>query len=63
MDKNATNHKTEKAKVQKQNEDLPNLPASSEKIKSGDTIKKQVKKTSELHQDGKTDNTDKNNEN
>lgn len=44
MDKNATNHKTEKAKVQKQNEDLPNLPASSEKIKSGDTIKKQVKK-------------------
>ena len=51
--------KTEKAEIKKQNQDFPNIPASSEKIKSEKTLKKEVRETSKLHEDGKTDNTDK----
>lgn len=55
--------KESKAEIQKQNEDLPNIPSSSEKIKSGDKTKEQVKHTSKLQKDGKTDNTEKKSEN
>lgn len=55
--------KTEKSDVKKQNQDFPNIPASTEKINSGDTAHKEIKKTSKLHNEGKTDNTKKNAEN
>lgn len=51
--------KTEKAEIKKQNQDFPNIPASSEKIKSEKVVKKEVLETSKLHEDGKTDNNDK----
>ena len=50
--------KTKDAEVKKQNQDFPNVPAASEKIHSEETLKKEIKKTSDLHTDGKTDNTD-----
>ncbi len=55
--------KTKAAEVKKQNQDFPNVPAASEKIKSEKTLKKQIKETSKLQPDGKTDNTDQNSEN
>ncbi|KIA90728.1 hypothetical protein [Kaistella jeonii] len=55
--------KSKDAEVKKQNEDFPNIPVSSEKVDSGKTMKKQIKETSKLHEDGKTDNTEKNSEN
>ncbi len=54
------NKKKEKAEIKKENQDFPNIPASSEKIKTEKTVKKEVRETSKLHEDGKTDNTDKN---
>lgn len=53
------NKKTQKAEIKKENQDFPNIPASSEKIKTEKTVKKEVRETSKLHEDGKTDNTDK----
>ena len=55
--------KTKDAEVKKQNQDFPNVPAASEKIHSEETLKKEIKKTSDLHPDGKTDNTDYQSEN
>ncbi len=55
--------KTKDAEVKKQNQDFPNVPAASEKINSEETLKKEIKKTSDLHPDGKTDNTDHQSEN
>lgn len=55
--------KTKDAEVKKQNQDFPNVPAASEKIHSEETLKKEIKKTSDLHPDGKTDNTDHQSEN
>ncbi len=53
------NKKKEKAEIKKENQDFPNIPASSEKIKTEKTVKNEVRETSKLHEDGKTDNTDK----
>ena len=53
------NKKTQKAEIKKENQDFPNIPASSEKIKSEKVVKKEVLETSKVHEDGKTDNTDK----
>ncbi len=50
---------TEKAEIKKQNQDYPNLPASSEKIEGEKTLKKEVRETSKLQPDGKTHNNDK----
>ena len=50
--------KTKDPEVKKQNQDFPNVPAASEKIHSEERLKKEIKKTSDLHPDGKTDNTD-----
>lgn len=52
--------KTEKAEIKKQNQDFPNIPAASDKINSEKTVRKEVRETSELHNEGKTDNTEKN---
>lgn len=59
MEKDKHQNKTKEAEVKKQNQDLPNIPASSEKIISGETAEREIKQTSKLHKDGKTDNTDK----
>ena len=56
------NKQTKDAEVKKQNQDFPNVPASSEKIQNEKTLKKQVKETSKLNPDGKTDNIDKQSE-
>ena len=53
------NKKKEKAEIKKENQDFPKIPASSEKIKTEKTVKNEVRETSKLHEDGKTDNTDK----
>lgn len=55
--------KNKEAQVKKENQDFPNVPASSGKIKDDKSLEKQIKKTSELNPDGKTDNTDQNSEN
>lgn len=57
------NPKSKNSEVKKENQDFPNVPASSEKIQNEDTLKKQVKETSKLNPDGKTDNIDKQSEN
>lgn len=54
--KNKHEKETEKAAVEKQNQDYPNVPAATEKIKSEKTLKKQIRQTSALQPDGKTDN-------
>jgi len=60
MHKNSNQKKTEEAQIQKENEDLPNIPASTEKIKEGEKFKEEIKKTSKLQNEGKTDNTERN---
>ena len=49
--------KPKSAETKKENQDLPNIPAASEKIKSGKTVKQEIKESSELNKNGKTDNT------
>ena len=44
----------------KQNQDFPNLPQTPRLEGASKVEEKQVKKTSKLHQDGRTDNTDQN---
>lgn len=57
------NKKTSNSEVKKENQDLPNLPAATEKVKDGDNLEKEIKKSSKLNPDGKTDNTEQNSEN
>ena len=57
MDKEKIDHKTKDAEIKKQNQDLPNIPASSEKVNSEKTVDRQIKESSKLNKDGKTDNT------
>ena len=57
------NKKNKEAEVKKQNQDFPNVSAASEEIKNENTLKKEIKKTSKLNPDGKTDNTDQNSKN
>lgn len=51
------------AQTIKENQDLPNIPAATDKIENEHHVKKEIKKTSKLHDDGKTDNTEINSEN
>ena len=51
------------AQTIRENQDLPNIPAATEKIENENHVKKEIKKTSKLHEDGKTDNTEINSEN
>ena len=57
MDKEKNDPKTNKAEIKKQNQDLPNIPASSEKVNSEKTVDRQIKESFKLNKDGKTDNT------
>ena len=50
---------TNEAETKKQNQDFPNIPASTEKQSPPDISKKDVKKSSEINETGKTDNTEK----
>ncbi len=49
--------KEQPAQTKKENQDLPNIPASSEKVNSEKTVDRQIKESSKLNKDGKTDNT------
>ena len=49
--------KEQPTQTKKENQDLPNIPASSEKVNSEKTVKRQIKESSKLNKDGKTDNT------
>lgn len=60
---NAQTKKTEDAQIQKENEDLPNIPAATDKIAEVKEVKEEIDHTSDLQQDGKTDNTERNSEN
>ena len=51
------NDKEQPAQTENENQDLPNIPASSEKVNSEKTVKRQIKESSKLNKDGKTDNT------
>lgn len=44
----------------KQNQDFPNLPQTPRLEGASKVEEKQIKKTSKLHQDGRTDNTEQN---
>ena len=57
-DKNKTPEKANEAETRKQNQDFPNIPASSEKQNPPDISKNDIKKSSENHDTGKTDNTE-----
>lgn len=50
--------KTNEAETKKQNQDFPNLAASNEKQNPPDIEKKDIKKSSDLAETGKTDNTE-----
>ncbi|MBW8360770.1 MAG: hypothetical protein K0M56_01135 [Kaistella sp.] len=60
MNKDKDQEKNKDSDVKKQNQDLPNIPASSDKIQSDDKTKKEIDETSKLHPDGKTDNIEPN---
>lgn len=49
--------KEQPAQTKKENQDLPNIPASSENVNSEKTVDRQIKESSKLNKDGKTDNT------
>ncbi len=49
--------KEQRAQTKKENQDLPNIPATSEKVKSKKKVDRQIKESSKLNKDGKTDNT------
>ena len=57
-EKNVGGSKDGKSDVKKENQDYQNVPASYEKVKSGDSMKKEVRDTSKTHKDGKTHNND-----
>lgn len=51
----------EKSEIKKQNQDIQNIPASSQKIpENGGKAEEQIKKTSRETETGKTDNTEQN---
>ncbi|UOE42086.1 hypothetical protein MTP09_05470 [Chryseobacterium suipulveris] len=58
MENTEKDKKPTKAEIKKQNQDFPNIPASSEKVHSEKTLKKEVHESSKLHDTGKTDNTE-----
>lgn len=59
MSTNSPDKKKSDSDVKKQNEDLPNIPGSTDEIKKEEPVKKQIKESSKLQKDGKTENTDK----
>lgn len=62
MDKEK-DQETKKAEIKKENQDFPNISASTGKVNSSKKMEKEIKKTSKITPEGKTDNTDHNSEN
>lgn len=60
MSTNNTTKKESNSEVKKENQDLPNIPGSTEKINKEIPVKTQIKDSSELQDEGKTDNTEQN---
>ncbi len=60
MSTNSKNNKENDSDVKKQNQDLPNMPASSDKINKEEPAKKQIQDASKLQKDGKMENTEEN---
>ncbi len=63
MNSENENQKPSESQIQMENQDLPNLPAATEKIEAENHVKEDIKKTSKLQNEGKTDNTEQNSEN
>lgn len=49
-----------KAMIEKENSDFRNIPSAKDLNKNPEKMKKEIRKTSELHESGKTDNTEEN---
>lgn len=60
MNNNSKDKKNNDSNVKKENQDLPNIPSSTDKIETENPTKKQIKENSKLQKEGKTDNTEKN---
>lgn len=61
MDTKGKNKKEEaanSAETKKQNQDFPNIPASSKKTNPPDVDKEDIEKSSKNNRSGKTDNTE-----
>lgn len=58
QDQQQTPETANNAQIKKQTQDYPNMPASTEKQTPPDIQKEDVEKSSDLHDSGKTDNTD-----
>lgn len=56
--KKEENKKTSEAQIEKENQDIENLPGADEKVETTEPTKSEIEKTSKLNRDGKTDNTD-----
>lgn len=60
MDNKKNIKKKNEMEISKENEDFQNIPESSSHKEPPIIDKKDIKKASELNEDGKTDNTEKN---
>lgn len=60
MSTKSNDKKNNDSKIKKQNQDLPNIPGSKDEINTEKPVKEQIKDTSKLQKDGKTDNTEEN---
>lgn len=53
---------TKEAEIVKENQDFPNVSAASQKVSNEKTLKKEIKKSSELNPDGETINKEQKSE-
>ena len=60
MDDKKADKKKNDMEIKKENEDFQNIPESSSHKEPPVINKKDIKKASELNEEGKTDNTEKN---
>ncbi|SEM86322.1 hypothetical protein SAMN05421856_107208 [Chryseobacterium taichungense] len=58
QEKNKKEEPANAAEIKKQNQDFPNIPASSKKTNPSDVDKEDVQKSSQNNKSGKTDNTE-----
>lgn len=63
MNNQPSDKKEKEATVKKENQDLPNISSSTEKLHNEKNVKKQIKESSKINDEGKTDNTEQNSEN
>ena len=59
MKSNNENKKPNDSQIKKENQDLSNIPAATEKVETENEVKKEIERTSKLQNEGKTDNTEK----